>query len=123
MTEALEDRKGRCYELAARRIVGLDDERMPPNTILVHGYPTLTGGPHKGHKYGHAWLEYTHPTMQQISFVWDAVHNVELPAPLYYAVGNINPDECVRYTEAETRHMLRMHMTYGPWAESPAGTI
>lgn len=131
-----DDRRGRCYELALEAFVVGEGLELPDGAVLVHGYPRLQGGEFEGSKYGHAWIEWHEkvehpmftddggkPVVFQIHTVWDAVSETSLPAPLYYKVGQIDPDECVAYSRAEAREMIVEHETYGPWEKIPDDAI
>lgn len=98
-----------------------------PDWTLVHGYPTLTGGPYKGHKYGHAWLEYT-----EDGIIWCVDHATgnKIPAALYYGVGRIDLRECSRYTGEEALEAARAYgesddgsLHCGPWTDVPENVL
>jgi len=74
---------------------------------LVHGNPTLKKPPFI--KYGHAWIELNEDT------VFDTEHRREVPKDLYYAVGNIDPEECFVYTYEEMAKQVKEHEHWGPW--------
>jgi hypothetical protein len=74
---------------------------------LVHGRPTLKVPPFI--KYGHAWVEIDGVT------VFDTEHHKEVPKELYYAVGNIDSEDCLVYTYSEMAAHMRKHEHWGPW--------
>ena len=122
---------GDCYAAAAeylvlrsafRHPVGVE---CPAGAVLVHGRPTLTRPPFAA--YGHAWVEI--PQTFAVGGVEVETHTVvdvangdhrELPRAVYYAVGQIDPAECYRYTRDEAVAMLATFAHYGPW-DGPHG--
>lgn len=82
--------------------------------VIVHGAPTLRGGPYTGNKFGHCWIE-SDDTVYDFSNGNEAV----LPKDLYYALGNIDPKENVSYTINEYRKKIVEEGTWGPW-EGPS---
>jgi hypothetical protein len=118
-----DDRRGRCYELALAAFLVGEGPELPAGAVLVHGYPHLQGGEFEGEKYGHAWIEW-HEKVEHPMFTDDGDKPVVFqPAPLYYKVGQIDPDECVTYSRAEAREMIVEHETYGPWEKIPDDAI
>lgn len=111
-----DSRRGRCYELAAQSLL---DGEHPSSAELVHGYPRLQGGPHEGAKYGHAWIEFKHPTLG-LPLVWDAVSTKVFMRHTYYQAGDIDGRECVRYTLPLALVMIEHHEHYGPWEKVPS---
>jgi hypothetical protein len=107
-------RTGECFQLAGEKMLDGRDQ----DWVLVHGAPTGIGGNAEGLKYPHAWIEHTPVFKGAVPMVHDLVAGVEIPARAYYALGNINPDETVRYTWKELIDMLAKHGTYGPWDEA-----
>jgi hypothetical protein len=109
---------GDCYESAGKFITGFKGDEphtVPHDAVLVHGRPTLQRPPHI--KYGHAWIELTESRL--------AINTVTgregvVPLAIYYEAGQIDPDECYRYTPAEARRMMLHYGHYGPW-EGPEG--
>ena len=103
--------RGQCFVVAVRVAEALaplvDDE-----VRVVHGRPTGTGGETEGQVYDHAWVEAGRT-------VFDA-SNPDLgllaaPLVVYYAIGNINADECLRYDLQEVRRQMVEQGHYGPW--------
>lgn len=109
---------------------------------LVHGIPYGTGGDAKGKRFGHAWVEVTEPIddnfeetlanlperqrataramMMDDQFrttVYDFSNgnSHELPRPLYYGLGNIDPEDARYYTFREMTAMVSKFQHYGPW--------
>lgn len=101
---------GECYRLAFEFV------ENHPEAVLVHGYPRLTGGPHQGQRYGHAWAEVGEGLLVHDPHYPDYL----IPVATYYEVGQIDPAHCQRYTMAEARRMAVEHRQYGPWGEVPA---
>ena len=108
---------GNCYEDALMILTEGKYEKERSECFLVHGYPRLTAeneGYGSGTKYGHAWIErdtdfngfiYT----ECISVLEGAI----LPRDLYYAAGNIDEDETVRYTKGRSLAMALMNDNNG----------
>ena len=123
-------RLGRCYELALKRLHD-PTSKLPSSTVLVHGYPTLTGGPDKGRLYGHAWLEWEdripiagmRGAAIELRMCWDPVAEIVAPAALYYKAGNIDPDLCSRYSRFQSLLEQLEHENYGPWFGVPAEAL
>lgn len=98
-----------------------------PDWTLVHGYPTLTGGPKAGCRFGHAWLEYT--CEHGIPWCFDHATRNAIPAALYYGVGRIDPSECRRYTAEEAEAAAHAdprsngELFCGPWGEVPEDVL
>lgn len=102
---------GDCYEAAAIALfmpeyaggIGLPEE-----AVLVHGRPTLTRAPFT--EYGHAWIE-----------LGDAVFEVAngrktvVRREVYYDEGNIDPEQCLRYTTEEAKQWALHAKHFGPW--------
>ena len=106
---------GDCYAVAGNFMVFSD-----PGVVLVHGYPTLRRSPWK--KFGHAWIEVE---LEGQVLVKDMSNgkDIEMPRELYYSVGNINPDECRRYTLADLRRYVTETKHWGPWEEKLDGAL
>lgn len=116
---------GDCFKVAANLVVpmlGLQKESVSnlDSLTLVHGI--VSGqGPLEGLRYTHAWVEGV--SQEGVPLVVDASNGREvvIPAALYYLIGQIDPEECVRYTpEAASQRMLQF-AHYGPWDGAPAG--
>lgn len=99
-----EYRKGRCYSLALRYFA----QRYRDGLVLVHGFPRLGG---RGRLYGHGWVEVDGVT------VWEPIHSVNVPVPLFYQAGAIDPEVAARWAtpDAALATMLE-HGTIGCWA-------
>jgi hypothetical protein len=96
--------EGDCFVVAANLM--LDDARL----TLVHGQPTGTGGEAAGLVYWHAWCELDGMVIDRSNG-----NDVTLPAVLYYAVGNIDPDACRYYSAYEALAEMHDYGHYGPW--------
>jgi hypothetical protein len=96
---------GDCFVVAAG--LALADHRL----TLVHGKPTGRGGDALGLVYWHAWCE----TEDGMVIDRSNGRNIEMPVGVYYMIGRINADECLRYTIDETFAELRTYHHYGPW--------
>lgn len=99
---------GLCYKEAYEIAQRLGAE-------LVHGYPRLSGGPHKGRLYGHAWAE-----LQRMVFTLQDGEERVFDRQIYYHVGQIDEALCRRYTPSEARERLLAEKHWGPW-EVPDG--
>lgn len=81
-----------------------------PDHVLVHGFPTLRREPWT--QYHHAWIETADgQTVREVSDGLD----LTMPASLYYALGNINPAECKRYTRDDLALWVVRTGHWGPW--------
>lgn len=120
-----------------------EDPEKRKNIKLVHGIPLGTGGEVEGLRYGHAWVEVTEPLdkdsiQEQLANVSDSSREqmrrmledphyrttvydhsngkeLELPRVLYYAYGNIEPEQTRYYTFEETVSKSAETGHYGPW--------
>lgn len=110
---------GDCMRAAADLMMRSRHGFLPGGKWESGGEPFLVHalvwgrGPASGHRFPHAWVE-----------VGDVVHdnssgsNRQLPKFLYYAIGNINPDEegaYARYSYDQMRRKLMSEGNYGPW--------
>jgi len=101
---------GDCYVIVGQAITGFGSKAK---WTLVHGRPTLQREPYI--EYGHGWLE-----SPDGEICWDPIMEGEFPKILYYAAGNIDPKQCLRYTQAEARRWIIKTKHWGPW-EGPDG--
>lgn len=85
--------EGKCYELA---LLALVSGKHGEKALLVHGYPCLASS---RQKYGHAWIEYLDEDGH--TMVYDPVGEKSFFRIVYYAVGQIDAQECRYYTEQE----------------------
>lgn len=108
-------RTGDCFDCHAKRMI---EAGRGKNWVLVHGAPTGISGNAAGLKYPHAWLEHTPSFEGAVPMVHDLVAGAIVPVPGYYALGNIDPVETVRYSYDELIALLAEHGTYGPWDEA-----
>ena len=110
---------GDCMRAAADLMMRSKHGFFPGGKWKVDGEPFLVHalvwgrGPASGHRFPHAWVE-----------VGDVVHDNssgserQLPKMIYYAIGNINPDErgaYARYSYDQMRRKLMSEGHYGPW--------
>lgn len=98
---------GTCYKDAADFVLAQDCGEA----LLVHGRPTLQVPPYE--PFGHAWVEVGDKVI-------DPATGFEGPRVIYYALGNIDPEENIYYTVDETRTFMLSHEHWGPW-EGPTG--
>ena len=118
---------GKCYENAYRMMTGYGDDRGPlcrleenigGEVLLVHGYPKLTMGPHKGRVYGHAWLH-----LVKLGQVVDGGCGCLADVGLYYQVGQIKTEQCRSYCRAGAKQQYEDTGSYGPWGDVPEGAL
>lgn len=109
---------GECYAEAFRLL-----DSAPPGAVLVHGYPTLCDGPHKGRRFGHAWVEYPDEQTGQMICLDYQKPTQPFFQCLFYLVGRIEPAECKRYSWREALRMADKHGHYGPWGKQPRGVL
>ena len=109
--------KGNCYEQTLELLV---QNMGKQNVRVVHGYPRLLAGKHKGKKFGHAWLEFEETL--ELSFPITLRYCLDRLKPeepllqaLYYHVGRIDASECTRYTAREALALIRTTGHSGPW--------
>jgi transglutaminase-like putative cysteine protease len=111
----VQQERGDCFESAVNLMMTM--RRVDPESsyTLVHGYPTGQG-PIAGIKHAHAWVEVQDPDGGPV-WVLDESNgrSVHMPAAVYYYVGQIDPDECRRYSFESMATTLLEHETYGPW--------
>ena len=102
---------GDCYEAAGQYMMrectfGNDD----CDVILVHG-EVAGQGPLEGITFGHAWVERGGMVIDKSNG-----RNLELPAALYYLVGQINDIGNIhRYSWEEARRKILDTENWGPW--------
>lgn len=97
---------GDCFEVSAKHILYAN-----PDDILVHGMVSGQGNV-KGVRYRHAWCEDFSGGM-----VIDKSNgrDISMPKDVYYALGNINPKEVIKYNFEEVRINILDHEHWGPW--------
>jgi hypothetical protein len=74
---------------------------------LVHGIVSGQGDL-EGIRYTHAWVE-------KDGMAYDVPLGIGMNLDLYYGLGKINPEECVRYSRAQMVEKLLEHEHWGPW--------
>lgn len=96
--DRVRDRRGRCYELAAK------GQEKAPAWLLVHG--EVNACPQGVARTGHAWLELD-------GVVHDPVLDLEFSVEGYaFFVGAV---EAIRYTRDEAAQRMVESGHYGPW--------
>lgn len=113
---------GDCYQAALMYAQSLSSEEHATHRVC-HGEP-LGQGPIEGVRHGHAWVErsqvvrFPDVDVEQIIVTCIDKSNgkdIEVPAELYYRLGDIDPVEVKRYeVEAATRFAWKFGH-YGPW--------
>lgn len=106
---------GTCYASAFEILMD-----CPEDAVLVHGYPRLTSKDNHGKKFGHAWIE---REINGVVLVCDYQHDKPILGALYYAVGQIDPAECKRYTRLEAMRKVLKTERYGPWGRQPKDAL
>ena len=94
--------KGDCF------VASLNWVLENPSAVLVHGTP-LGRGPIAGVRFGHAWVEAEGRVIDPSND-----NHVEIDAEAYYALGEIDPEKCHRYTRDEVVEMMLKHETLRP---------
>jgi hypothetical protein len=100
------NRKGRCYELAARGILETGDGK---NWTLVHGTITASDG-----IVGHAWLE-------QAGWAYDPVLDRLSQVSTYRMMRGAKTKR--RYSAPEAAGMMVQHKSFGPWTKYPSSVV
>ena len=104
---------GDCYEAAFKMLMDLClfSPEEAPRYLLVHA-EVQGQGPLAGARFGHAFLVRDSVTVIDHS----NGRSIEMPAFLYYAIGQIqNIGNERQYTWEESRQRAVDHGTYGPW--------
>lgn len=108
---------GDCFEAAYKKLYEVFREH--PEAKLVHAI--VTGqGPIKGVQHGHAWVEIGDTVLD-----YSNGRTIEMPKQIYYAVGNVDPNNSDEYKTYSFKEMADISLdqgTYGPW-ELPKDSI
>jgi transposase len=108
---------GDCFEAAYKKLYEVFREH--PEAKLVHAI--VTGqGPIKGVQHGHAWVEIGDTVLD-----YSNGRTIEMPKQIYYAVGNVDPNNSKEYKTYSFKEMADISLdqgTYGPW-ELPQGSL
>ena len=107
---------GECYHDCFNKLMSCGFSGK--EAVLVHGRPTLTGGPHEGKEYGHAWLEYDMPLPVgncSIHVCEDVSSGTIVPAALFYMFGKIDPAKNKTYTFEQANELALITGHSGPW--------
>ena len=100
---------GDCYEASGIYLIDVKQD-----AVLVHGQPTLQRPPFE--PYGHAWIEHKDSGYAVVVDVSNG-ENIRMPAWVYYRLGNINSDQCKRYTMGDLRKWIVKLGHWGPWED------
>lgn len=106
---------GDCYRQAASAIQD-GDHPLGRDAVLVHGYPTATGGPADGVKHGHAWIE-------DGNWCYDPDSAITLRRDIYYWCGHIREEECCFFGRVATLTWMLATKNYGPWGPVPEDAV
>lgn len=102
--------RGNCYAAALRVAAMLSGE----GAVVAHGEATLGGGPRKGERYSHAWVEVTMLGRRLVvDFSSDLC--VIIDRRVYYRGGEISGADVHRYEPAEAERMMHAAGHCGPW--------
>jgi len=105
---------GNCYQAAGEFLMDKAFGGEHEGLVLVHGRPTLQVEPFC--EYGHAWIEYEVPFGDgTMTMCRDVERGVEFPVFMFYSVGNIDPDQCFRYTYPDLARWVTETGHWGPW--------
>jgi hypothetical protein len=97
---------------AREALTVLFTERIPSTATptLVHGCTVATGTPRAWVEAdGQVWAS-KGPSRQGM---------VSMPIRAYYALTDVQPDRCTRYTPREALEQVLAHGTAGPWPAPP----
>jgi len=102
---------GDCFVVAGELMMHGKLDIPFKDITLVHGLVVGTGRRVKGLKYVHAWIEDSRGN------VYDYSNNkkLKISAQVYYALGNINPLETVRYSYGDASRVISAKKHWGPW--------
>ena len=102
-------KRGDCAEVAARIVL---DDNPDDAFVLAHGYPIGRGPDNGGERYFHAWVETIDGTL-----VIDRSNGLDVTTAraLYYAVGQIDETDVIRYDAIDVRHNIVTTGHWGPW--------
>ena len=113
---------GNCYASAGQHLMEAWTMGRDNGMVLVHGRPTLAVEPFI--QYGHAWIEYkvkmdalsdiTGKNVE-VEMVLDTESGNVLQRDLYYLVGRIDPESCIRYSVDDMRRWVLKTGHWGPW--------
>ena len=132
------------YSLLEKMIREERDPEKRKRIRLVHGSPLGTGGDARGQRFPHSWVEVdNNPTdaekeamlaklsdedKSQLKTMWERMpemnvtvydysngREIEVPAALYYGLGNIEKSENRYYDYQEALKVSNKFGHYGPW--------
>lgn len=113
---------GDCFQAAASLLCDLAEQDPATRAEVVHGVVTGSpDGPVAGLRFTHAWVETPGP-LPEFPTVLDHSNGrqLELPAAIYYAVGQIDARTVERYDVHTLRRRMVRFKHYGPWDGVPA---
>lgn len=116
---------GNCYEMSAKFLLNTKETQKVSNPQLCHGI-VCGQGPLEGAIFGHSWIEYermpttttaTITAMPTIKLVLDKSNGktLEIPSPIYYHLGRIEPNKVKKYSQEEVRENILKYQHWGPW--------
>lgn len=118
---------GDCFKVAANLavpILGMMSKELSDlrDVTLVHGIVSGQGSL-EGLRYTHAWIEGISPDGTSMTVDISNGLRVAVPQGLYYLIGRIQADECVRYAPRQAQDRMLQYAHYGPWDGAPADHI
>jgi hypothetical protein len=118
---------GNCYETSAKFVLDSKENKSLLDLKLCHGQ-VHGQGPLEGAIFGHSWVEYnqimpspienlTNHNLPLITMVLDKSNgkSLEIPAPIYYLMGNIQNENVVKYNKKEVLKKIIETEHWGPW--------
>ena len=101
---------GDCFLVSGNLILENKFRKEFESPLLVHGFVTGQVEPVKGVRYLHAWVE-----VDDIVIDRSNGNDIMMPIALYYAIGEIRPDELKVYTEVEACKKMLETGCFGDW--------
>ncbi|KZX78290.1 hypothetical protein A3715_28350 [Oleiphilus sp. HI0009] len=112
---------GNCFEVHAAILCRLDFSKQKlfkdlkiniNDLILVHANisPVKEMNNTGCSTFGHAWLEY-----KDTVFDFSNYRQIQMSKKAYYAISQIGDEEAIKYSNIETREMLKKDGNYGQW--------
>ncbi len=101
---------GDCYRAAGQYMMDNCISSKDCNLILVHG-EVAGQGSLDGMTFGHAWIVDKEMVIDRSNG-----RNIQLPQPIYYALGHINDIGNIHeYSWAEAHQYMMTYEHWGPW--------
>lgn len=119
---------GDCFQRAVTTAIQYGREFR--NVYVVHGLPVGTGGPVKGRRYWHAWVECDLANESSVvgrypALVIDKYPEAEASSlivrDVYYRAGQLTEDRVWRFTIDEATSEMAVREHWGPWVDDWEG--